>query len=116
MNTQPIIDLNTFKELSESVGADFVKELLDTYFEETPQLISKLEDSFSKKDCDAFRIAAHSIKSTSNSFGALNLGSMAKELEMMGRESNLDGAKAKIEALVNHYVDVKKALAELTNG
>jgi hypothetical protein len=39
------------------------------------------------QDCEAFRMAAHSIKSTSNSFGALQFGLLAKELEWMGRDA-----------------------------
>jgi len=116
MSKQTIIDRSTFEGLKESVGADFVKELLDTYFSETPQLLTKLKESLGKMDCDAFRMAAHSIKSTSNSFGALELGLLAKELEMMGREGKLTGAEGKVDELFANYEVVKRSLSELING
>jgi len=116
MNPQSVIDLPTFEALQEAMGADFINELVQAYFEETPQLLSKLQQALSKKDCDAFRLAAHSIKSTSNSFGALQLGALAKELEMMGREARLEGASGKVKALVTDYELVHQALEQLSHG
>jgi HPt (histidine-containing phosphotransfer) domain-containing protein len=116
MNPQSVIDLPTFEALKEAIGADYINELVQAYFEETPQLLSKLQQALSKQDCDAFRQAAHSIKSTSNSFGALEFGTLAKELEMMGREARLDGAPAKVKSLVAGYEAVQQALKELSRG
>lgn len=116
MSVQSVIDLPTFEALKESMGADFIIELVQTYFEETPQLLSKLQQALSRQDCEAFRQAAHSIKSTSNSFGALNFGAEARELEMMGREARLDGAFAKVDALVADYRLVQKTLEELSHA
>src|SRR5512143_1177182 len=116
MSSQTIIDLPTFEALKEAMGADFLNELKQVYFEETPQLLSQLQQALAERNNEAFRRAAHSIKSTSNSFGALGFGEMARELEMMGREARLDGAPAKIESLVNAYAEVQQALEELCNG
>ena len=116
MCAQSIIDLPTFEALKEAMGADFINELALAYFDETPQLLSKLQQAFDKQDCEAFRQAAHSIKSTSNSFGALDFGTLAKELEMMGREAKLDGAAGKVEALVADYGLVQKAIEELIHA
>jgi HPt (histidine-containing phosphotransfer) domain-containing protein len=116
MNPQSVIDLPTFEALKESMGADFINELVQAYFDETPQLLAKLQQALAKEDCDAFRQAAHSIKSTSNSFGALEFGVQAKELEMMGREARLDGASGKVDLLVTSYEAIHQALEELSHG
>ncbi len=116
MSEQSIIDLPTFEALKEAMGADFINELAQAYFEETPQLISKLQQALARQDHELFRQAAHSIKSTSNSFGALEFGALAKELELMGREANLDGAPVKVETLVSNYGLVQKKLEELCHG
>jgi histidine phosphotransfer protein HptB len=113
MELQTVIDLPTFEALKESMGADFIGELAQAYFDETPQLLAKLQNALASQDCDIFRQAAHSIKSTSNSFGALEFGMLAKELELMGRQANLDGAPAKVAMLVSSYALVKKSLEEL---
>jgi HPt (histidine-containing phosphotransfer) domain-containing protein len=116
MDTRSVIDLPTFESLKESMGADFIGELVQAYFEETPQLLSNLRQALEKQNCEEFRRAAHSIKSTSNSFGALDLGAGARELEMMGRDANLEGAAPKVEALEKEYVVVQERLKELCNA
>ena len=113
MNTQSIIDLPTFDALKEAMGADYIMEVIQAYFDETPQLLSDLRQALEKQDCETFRRSAHSIKSTSNSFGALQFGAQAKELEMMGREGKLEGALSKVETLQADYQLVKQALEEL---
>jgi histidine phosphotransfer protein HptB len=116
MDTQSIIDLPTFETLKETMGTDFIGELLQTYFEETPKLLSELQQALNSQDYEALRRSAHSIKSTSNSFGALQLGAQARELEIMGRESNLEGAPGKVQALVTGYGIVRQALEDLGQG
>jgi len=116
MSVSTVIDLPTFEALKESMGADFINELVQAYFEESPQLLTKLQQALAGQDCDLFRQAAHSIKSTSNSFGALEFGTLARELEMMGRAANLEGAPDKVEALVKDYPVVKMRLEELCHG
>jgi histidine phosphotransfer protein HptB len=115
MSPQSVIDLPTFEALKANMGADFINELVQAYFDETPQLLAKLQQALSAKDCEAFRQAAHSIKSTSNSFGALEFGVQAKELEMMGREARLDGAPEKVKVLMSNYKTIHQALTELCN-
>ena len=116
MNTQTVIDLPTFEAIKEAMGADYIVEVIQVYFEETPQLLADLKQALEKQDCETFRRSAHSIKSTSNSFGALNFGADAKELEMMGREGKLEGAAPKVEALEADYLVVKQTLEELSHA
>jgi HPt (histidine-containing phosphotransfer) domain-containing protein len=115
MIPQSVIDIPTFEALKESMGADFICELVQAYFEETPQLLNKLQKALAQQDYTAFRQAAHSIKSTSNSFGALQFGELAKELEMMGRESSLDSAPEKVKSLVTGYDAIQQALEKLSH-
>ncbi len=110
------IDLPTFEKLKHDAGADFVGELIATYCEETPQLIAKLWDALLAHDAGTFRQAAHSIKSTSNTFGALALVTLAKELEMLGRAGDLADAQAKVDQLAAEYDRVQQTLQELSHG
>jgi HPt (histidine-containing phosphotransfer) domain-containing protein len=113
--TQPTIDRATFDELKETAGADFVSELVDTFLVEAPRMLDELQRSLAAKDAEKLRRTAHSLKSNSNTFGALTLGSMARELELSG----LDPAKAnaeKLDALASEYARVAAALMELKHG
>jgi histidine phosphotransfer protein HptB len=116
MNTELLIDQPTFDTLKESVGDDFIIELLQAYYDETPILLANLKKAMEAKDSEGFRRNAHSIKSTSNSFGALKLGEQAKELEYLGREGNLEGLEQKVEALFIHYQHVRTKLEELSHA
>lgn len=116
MNSEKIIDMPTFEALEESVGTDFIEELVQAYFQETPQLIAALQQALVAGDSDSFRRAAHSIKSSSNSFGALEFGSLARELEMIGKDGELGKAKGKLEQLVNDYTEVKNSLEQASHA
>lgn len=110
------IDQATFEKLKNDTGADFVGELIAAYCDETPQLMAKLQRALVAHDADTFRQAAHSIKSTSNTFGALQLGALAQELETMGRAGNLANAQSKVDQLTAEYERVQQTLKDLTHG
>jgi HPt (histidine-containing phosphotransfer) domain-containing protein len=110
------IDQATFEKLKHDAGADFVGELIAAYCEETPQLMAKLQHALMARDADAFRQAAHSIKSTSNTFGAMSLGEMAKELEMLGRAGDLANAQGIVDRLAAEYARVQQTLKDLSHG
>ena len=85
-----VIDQATFEELKELSGADFINELIDAFLEDGPHMIQDMQAALKTKDVDSFRRNAHSLKSNANTFGATELGALAKELEFMGRDNNLD--------------------------
>ena len=111
-----IIDMKVFEDLKENMGVDFIDEILDAYFEETPKLIETLQQTLEAGNFEGFTRAAHSIKSTSNSVGALQYGALARELEMAGKEKALDNVSGRVEALVSGFAEVKGDLEELTHA
>jgi HPt (histidine-containing phosphotransfer) domain-containing protein len=86
----PVIDKATFDELKQMSGADFINELIDAFLDDAPHMISEMQAALAAKDVESFRRNAHSLKSNANTFGALELGVLARELELMGKENNLD--------------------------
>jgi HPt (histidine-containing phosphotransfer) domain-containing protein len=86
----PVIDKTTFEELKQMSGADFINELIDAFLDDAPNMISQIQTAVMIKDVESFRRNAHSLKSNANTFGATELGILAKELELMGKENNLD--------------------------
>ncbi len=113
------IDLATFKELQDTAGADFAKELVDTFLEDAPNMLADLRAALAAGDADTFRRAAHSLKSNSLTFGALALGQAARELEHQGlgyaAQSGAEGV-APLDALGHEYARVAAALKGLCNG
>jgi HPt (histidine-containing phosphotransfer) domain-containing protein len=86
----PVIDKATFDELKQMSGEDFINELIDAFLDDAPNMIQNMQSALDSKDVESFRRNAHSMKSNANTFGATELGALAKELEMMGKENNLD--------------------------
>ena len=108
--SENLIDQKTFDALKLMVGEDFIEELVDTYLEDSPQLLAELRKGLDQGDAGAFRRAAHSLKSNSASLGASKLAVIAKELEERGRDGLLEGAEPKVRELETAY---EKAAEEL---
>ena len=108
-----VIDETVFNNLKEMVGEDFIGELIDTFLDDSPKLITDLQKSLAKKDIETFRRSAHSLKSNSASFGAQTLSEQAKELEMLAREKKLDSVGEKITTLSAEYIKVEQILKKL---
>jgi histidine phosphotransfer protein HptB len=114
--SESIIDLAIYNDLKLNLGDDFIDELVETYCVETPQLINQLQQALGSNDADTFRRAAHSIKSSSASIGAMQFSAQAKELEAIGKSGDLSGASALVASLVEAYGRVDQALQDLKNG
>jgi HPt (histidine-containing phosphotransfer) domain-containing protein len=94
-----VIDRQTFEELKQMSGADFINELIDAFLDDAPKLVGELKSALNAKDADAFRRAAHSLKSNAATFGASGLSALARELEMLGKENRLAETGNRLEAL-----------------
>ena len=112
MDYEGVIDREVLNNLLEAVGGDgeFLAELLETFFADTPQQISTMHAALESQDSDEFRRAAHSLKSNSANFGAMDLSLKAKALEEMGKTGNLDQAGEILAEVESEYAKVKSAL------
>jgi HPt (histidine-containing phosphotransfer) domain-containing protein len=114
--TAPAIDRATFDALKETTGAEFALELVDTFLQEAPAMLNELRHALAAKDADKFRRTAHSLKSNSNTFGALTLGAMARELELGGVAKVIERGGQPLDALVQEYSRVAAALTVLRHA
>jgi len=108
-----VIDMPTFLDLKNAMGSDYIAEMVDTYCQDASQLMLGLIQAQQSGDATAFTRLAHSIKSTSLTFGALAFGALARELEMLGREGSLEGTPEKVAQLQAACVPLHAALKEL---
>jgi len=111
--SEAVIDQATFNGLVALVGDDFIGELAQTFFEEAPGLLDEMGRALDEGDAEAFRRAAHSLKSNGDSFGAVRVTSLARELETMGRDGRLDEAGPKLPQLQTAYEEAAEALRAL---
>ena len=114
--TEPTIDRATYDELKDTAGADFVVELVDTFLDEAPRLIEGLRTAYDQRNADVFRRSAHSLKSNSNTFGALRLAALARDLELKGLDPDPARDTTALAALEAEYTRAAAALKDLRNG
>jgi histidine phosphotransfer protein HptB len=108
----PVIDQAIFAELKQMSGADFIDELIDAFLDDAPQMMDQMQIALTTGDIESFRRNAHSLKSNANTFGATELGSLSKELELMARANNLDAGN-RLEELRAAFAKVAAELQEM---
>jgi histidine phosphotransfer protein HptB len=107
----PLIDRHVFDELKDTAGAEFVVELVDTFFEEAPGLVADMQQALARGDVPALKRAAHSLKSNAHTFGALPLAALARAVELGDAP-----APAAVQAVADAYTLAAAALKELQHG
>ncbi len=108
-----VIDHSVLAEFAEMMGdggAEIVASLVTTYLEESPSLVDQIADGSETED---LRIAAHTLKSSSRSLGALQLGALAELIEHTAREDQLDTIHAEVASI---RAEFEAARAELLSA
>lgn len=106
-----LIDPSVFEDLAESVGADFAAELASTFLADAENMLADLDAALASGDADAYRRAAHSIKSNAQTFGAGPLADAARDIET---STALDGDA--VRALQDLWRKTSTTLQELIHG
>ena len=109
--SESLIDRSVFDELRETAGDEFVTELVETFLEEAQGMLAELKTAVVNSDADAFRRAAHSMKSNANVFGASVLAELARTLELSGL-----GQASDAEALEAEFARTAEVLRGLINA
>ena len=82
--SRDLIDTSVFEELSDTIGADFMAELVTTFLSDAENMFTDLNRSIADQDADGYRRAAHSLKSNALTFGATPLAEQARAMELSG--------------------------------
>jgi signal transduction histidine kinase/DNA-binding response OmpR family regulator/putative methionine-R-sulfoxide reductase with GAF domain len=106
------LDRGAIEQLAERIGGEFVTELITTFIADGRTLLAALRGSLASGDVDAFRRAAHSLKSNGETLGATAMAALARELEAAARAGRLDGAE-QLDALAARYEAAVGALEEI---
>jgi HPt (histidine-containing phosphotransfer) domain-containing protein len=113
---ESVIDPAVYAGLQNTVGAEFAAELVDTFLEEASGMLAELRSARADAHAERFRRAAHSLKSNSNTFGALRLGVLARELELKGLDTDPARDVDALAALEAEYARAAAALKNLRHG
>jgi HPt (histidine-containing phosphotransfer) domain-containing protein len=114
--TQETIDRAVFTALQEAAGADFVRDLVATFLDdEAPAMMAELRSALAAGDAERFRRVAHSLKSNSNTFGAVALGLAARDLELSGLAA-VSSRPQPLAALAAEYERAAASLRDMARG
>ncbi len=109
--SQDIVDKSVFDDLAEAMGQDFAAELVETFLGDAGNMIAEIKQAVEANDADAYRRGAHSIKSNAQTFGAAQLATASRAMEL---SSEIDPAA--VSQLEDKLDAAATALKELLNG
>ncbi|MGB8952399.1 MAG: Hpt domain-containing protein [Candidatus Aminicenantales bacterium] len=101
----------------ERIGGDpsFLEELLNLYFEEFTTKSDELCKAIETKDFKAIQELGHSLKGSSANLSLLALQKTSYEMEMAGREKDIEKAKSTFVLLKDDCERLKEFLAKKMN-
>jgi len=108
-----ILDPRALEQLRLTLGrqADrMLPELIEQFYQDADRLLSQARQALEQGRAENLRIAAHSLKSTSATFGAMALSAVARELESLARQGKLEGAAGLIARAEAELASAKTAL------
>lgn len=76
-----------------------VQRVLSTYNTSLARLLQQIDDGQQRADSAAVRLAAHTLKSSSASIGALDLSRLCAAAEQAIRDGNLDAVPSIVQGL-----------------
>ena len=109
---QAELDQEAIAMLLEVIGGEeeLLAELIQSFLEEAPALINNLREAQDKGDSAGVRLAAHTLKSSGNDFGASEFARLCQELEDLGQDGRLQETALLIDQLEAEYNRVENAL------
>jgi len=115
----PVIDdsvLAELKEMGGEEGAEFLADVINSYLEDAPQLLNSLSEALPQGDLKLLKQAAHTLKSTSATVGAMNLSELCKVMEAMEGEKVSEERASLLLKIRTEYEKVKVALQASLNS
>ncbi|WP_353571156.1 response regulator [Candidatus Albibeggiatoa sp. nov. BB20] len=98
----PIFNADQAKRIS--IGnLSILQRIVNKYREDTPKQIAKLEQAIGNNDTATVERAAHSIKGSSRSIGAMRLGQAAFQLERLTKDTELTDLLPNVSQLQNEF-------------
>jgi CheY-like chemotaxis protein len=108
-----VLDVEALRQLRTTLGkqADrMLPRLVESFHGDVDRLLGQARQALEQGQMDTLRRAAHSLKSTSATFGALALAAVARELEYHARDGVLEGTARLIARAEAEFVEAKDAL------
>ena len=91
---------------------DMVIDFIDSYLEYLPRQLSMLRSTIDEQNINEMWRAAHNLKGSSACLGLQRLSAICLELELLGRQGLVNGARELFAKLELEVLRARRALAE----
>ena len=105
----PVLEPEMLDELREIAG-DEAMTIVNLFLEDAPRLVRLLEQASAIPDLEVMREAAHALKSSSATVGALALSAAAQRIELGARAHALDRPAVAVALLIAEFARARVAL------
>jgi CheY-like chemotaxis protein len=108
-----VLDPGALAQLRVTLGSQadqLLPELIEGFCADGNRLLAEARQALQAENAGDLHRAAHSLKSTAATFGAMALSAVARELEQLARDGVLDGAGGRIARAEAEFVRARTAL------
>jgi signal transduction histidine kinase/DNA-binding response OmpR family regulator/HPt (histidine-containing phosphotransfer) domain-containing protein/PAS domain-containing protein len=108
-----VLDPKALQDLLSTLGGDAanLRIIIDSFLADGPALLDELDRYVEAGDAAGVQRAAHSLKSNGADFGATTFAGRCKELELIGKSGELQGAAGLAAEIRAEYHGLAAALA-----
>jgi len=113
-NSSPIdtAAMESIQALENNGSPGLTARLIEVYLRSSPEIIDSMRQAIVSEDAETIERAAHSLKSSSATLGALELSEYCRRLEQIGREAATDQAAEVFASLEMEFDRVRRALSD----
>jgi two-component system sensor histidine kinase/response regulator len=109
--TRPTLDHTVLDQLREDLGGTAnVRQVITEFLEQSQPLLSALREASARGDAEGMREAAHRLKGTGATLGAVALAQECGELERLSRSGDLHEVSARLVVIEARYQAARDAL------
>jgi signal transduction histidine kinase/DNA-binding response OmpR family regulator len=101
---------NNYRRMQKPDRPDILKEIIQSYLKSAPTLLKSMSDAVRVEDTESLWKAAHTLKSSNGSVGAVRMAELCRQLEEKGRAGNIDDSEQYLDALKDEFVFIEKQL------
>ena len=106
----PALDITALTRLERFGGKKLLREMIQLFQKAAPERIASARAAVGTGDVPAAELALHSLKSSSAQLGAVRLGRLSEEGEILTRAGTLDGVDEIVRQLEDELVRVQEWL------
>jgi len=114
-----VLDARALQRMRATLGTQadqLLPDLIEEFYSDADRLLAQARQALEQGRVEDLRIAAHSLKSTSATLGAMALSAVAWEMESLARDGRLQGIAEQIVRAEGEFARAKSALEAMQHG